>query len=140
MFYLKNKTIVWLFVRRAFKRTLRTSQLEKTRHIFPFATDKYFHLQFAEDTLLLWKDDAMTENVFNMVKIIFEDSWSVQVNWVKSSVFGVNLNLESLLEVAQKVGFKSEWLPFSYLLYLWGKSFENLVLDTYYWKNYNIFG
>lgn len=73
------------------------------------------HLQFADDTLHFCKDEeVMLELLFDSIKA-FEWLSGMKVNWKKSSLSGVNMEVLRARQVAGKFNCKAVHLSVLYL-------------------------
>ena len=72
-------------------------------------------LQFADDTLFFCKfDDQMLLKLKEAIRP-FEWCSGQKVNWEKSTLSGVNIPEDILLQTANRIGYKAENLPIIYV-------------------------
>lgn len=84
---------------------------------FVDALDKIqiFHLQFADDTILFCQDNNyMINNLVTSIEI-FEVALGLKVNWEKSAISGINLEVSRIVSLASRLNCKVEHLPIKYL-------------------------
>ena len=74
-----------------------------------------FHLQFADDTLLVGVKSWANVRALKVVLLLFEEIPRLKVNFHKSMLFGVNVADSWLHEAALVMNYKHGWLSFVYL-------------------------
>lgn len=73
------------------------------------------HLQFADDTLLMGTKSWANVRAMRAGLVLFEAMFGLKVNFHKSSLVGVNINVSWLNEAASVLGCKVGKVPFLYL-------------------------
>jgi hypothetical protein len=73
------------------------------------------HLQFADDTLLVWVKSWRNVHALRVVLLLFEAMSGLKVNFHKSMLVAVNVSDSWLTEAALVIGFKARKVPFVYL-------------------------
>ncbi|KAL4346329.1 hypothetical protein GQ457_17G001480 [Hibiscus cannabinus] len=78
----------------------------------------FTHLQFADDTILFLKpEEHFLLNVKRVLRC-FEVSSGLSINFSKSCIVGVGVDVEMTKNLAQCCGCKIGSLPFNYLVFL----------------------
>ncbi|GAU46317.1 hypothetical protein TSUD_243380, partial [Trifolium subterraneum] len=76
---------------------------------------KISHLQFADDTLLVGNKSWANVRALKAILLLFEATSGLKINFHKSMLFGVNINVTWLHEAAVVLGCRHGQLPFLYL-------------------------
>ena len=76
---------------------------------------KVSHLQYADDTIIFCDPDILSLLNVKRMLIIYELASGLQINFHKSSLFGINVKESWLEEAANSLQCKVGTLPFSYL-------------------------
>ncbi|KAL9675464.1 hypothetical protein QQ045_003666 [Rhodiola kirilowii] len=93
--------------------------------------DKLTHLQFADDTVLFYRADAMEFQNLRAILIAFEGCSGLKINFDKSLCFGIGLKVEEVSEYAKVFRCPLGGFPMKYLgMQSEGKIWEFKLIGT----------
>lgn len=73
------------------------------------------HLQYANDTVLLFQPDAVSLAMIKIILICFEAMSGMRINFAKSEVFTVGMSSEDGARIANLLNRKKAKLPMTYV-------------------------
>ncbi|XP_022032645.1 uncharacterized protein LOC110933746 [Helianthus annuus] len=93
----------------------------------PFDGPSISHLFFADDAIILGEWDR--DIVLNMVRILkcFHACSGLFINFGKSNIFGLGVNLNDIDEMARLIGCRAEVFPFKYLGLMVGANMNRIA-------------